>query len=69
MKCGNQPANISMINRRKAFRASRSPSGVKYHQTKPSTRELLHRLKPVASGIRLKPGVRRPSADPGFIRL
>jgi hypothetical protein len=37
MKCGNQPANISMINRRKAFRASRSPSGVKYHQTKPST--------------------------------
>ena len=28
MKCGTQCANISMINPRKSFRASRSPSGV-----------------------------------------
>ena len=28
MKCGTQPANISMIHRRLTLRASRSPSGV-----------------------------------------
>ncbi len=38
MKCGTQSANISMINRRKSFRASRSPSGV-MERPKPSNRK------------------------------
>jgi hypothetical protein len=34
MKCGNQPANISMINRRQSLPARRdAPSGVKYDQS------------------------------------
>jgi hypothetical protein len=33
MKCGTQPANISMIHRRQSLRALRSPSGVQQLET------------------------------------